>query len=474
MAVPSIPSLLKCPHYSLFLLAFLIPSTTYAQQSTHSPSRTMTVADKAALTRALNAEDQGRSQQAEPVLLDLVSRYPASFEATEALGLLYAEQGNFTDALPLLEKAASLSRSLAPAYANLGAAYLKLNRNEDAVRALKKAAALDPQNAQTQSNLGLALMQVKQPAQAAMALSIAARKNPADTDLLYNWALALFDAGQLAKAGEVLGGAPNVESSAQAQSLLGDIEEKQGHYQQAGEHMQKSATLDPSEANIYALGLEFLRHWTFDPGIKVFEAGMSRYPDSARLRMGLGIAKYANNDFSGAAPVFAQLLARDPDNDFYASLLGHSCSLIPDESPGCDALEGFAQRHPQNAAASTYAAASILHRPSSSENLNLARTLLDRAIAADPKSSEAYYQKGIVDQQQNLWQESIDPLEKAIALKSDFSKAHYRLGLAYSHSGQREKAQEQIALQQKFSQQEKDDLNAKFKEVTTFLVNQPQ
>lgn len=474
MAVPSISSLLKSSRPFLLLPACFMVSIAHSQQASHSVSHAMTATDKAALAHALDAEDQGHGEQAEPVLRELAERYPDNFGANEALGLLYAEQENFTAALPLLEKAAGLSRSSATAQANLGAAYLKLNRNEDAARTLKRAAALDPQNAQTQSNLGLALMQIKQPAQAAAAFSIAAKKNPANADLLYNWALALFDAGQFAKAGEVMTTAPNLSSSAQSQSLLGDIEEKQGHYQPAVQHMQVAASLNPSEANIYALGLEFLRHWTFDPAIKIFDSGIARYPDSTRLRMGLGIARYANNDFSGAAPVFAQLLVHDPDNDFYAGLLGHSCSLIPDESPGCDALENFAKRHPKNASASTYAAASILHRPSSQENLDLARTLLDRAIAADPKSYEAYYQIGILDQQQSRWQESVEPLEKAIALKPDFSKAHYRLGLAYSHTDQHEKAQEQIALQQKFSQQEKDDLNAKFKEVTTFLVNQKQ
>jgi thioredoxin-like negative regulator of GroEL len=76
-------------------------------------------------------------------------------------------------------------------------------------------------------------------------------------------------------------------------------------------------------------------------------------------------------------------------------------------------------------------------------------------------------------QYQSDWKDSVAELQAAIALKPEASKAHYRLALAYNHTGQRDKAQEEIELQKKYTDQEKNGLNARLKEITTFLVNTP-
>ena len=459
----------------LLFLQLLSPCPATGQAAKHlhagSPQKqSLSASDKMELTSALKAQDSGNRREAEAPLIDLAHRNPKSFDVAEALGLLYAESGEFTSAIPLLEKACALQGSSALALANLGAAYLKAGRDSDAVPVLDRSLARDPRNAQTLTSLGIALSQTGHPRQAASAFAKAAVENPRDPSLLYNWALALFNSGQTAQSAEVLSRVSDKDSSAQTQSLLGDIEEKQGHYEEAVAHLRAAANLDSSESNLYALGIEFLRHWTFDAAIKIFQFGIERYPSSSRLLLGLGIARYSMNDVAVAAPIFSKLLAADPDSTLYAELLGHSCSLMADASEGCDQLEGFADRHPSNATIATYAAASILHRPSTSENVSAARRLLDRAIAEQPTLAEPYYQMGLLEQYQSRWPESISPLERAIALKPSLSKAHYHLALAYSHAGARDKAHEEIALQKQYSQQEKDDLNAKFKEVTTFMV----
>jgi len=458
----------------LFLTVLLPWCLVAAAQVTPPGSaqpQAMTSADRAKLQRSLTAYDEGHPQEAEPILREIAASYPDNFEAAEALGLIYAESGKTSAALPLLQRATKLRPSMAAAWANLGAAYLKLNRTEDAVQALRKSAALDPKNPQTQSNLGQALMESRHPAEAAAAFASAASGDPQNADLLYNWALALFDAGKVQSAAEVLARLPGKEVSAPAQSLWADIEEKQGNYKSAAEHFQAAVDLDSSEPNLNALGIEFMRHWTFDAAIKVYEFGVSKYPASLRMKFGLGVAKYGNNDFRGAAPIFSELLAADPANSMYADLLGHTCSLLSDtKDTGCDQLVEFARQHPQNAAAAAFAAASILHRPEQEQDLALAQRLLDQAIRADPKLAEAYFQLGVLDQRQVRWAESAIALRKAIALRPEFAQAHYRLARAYMRLGKREQAQQEIALQERYSTLEKDNLNARLKAVTTFLV----
>ena len=444
-----------------------------AKSNNPASSTTMSSADVASLHQALDAYDQGKLDVAEPILRVLAVRYPKSFEANEALGSLYAESGDVTKALPYLQQACKAGPREAIAHANLGAAYLKLGKQQDAVRELDAAARIDPRNATTQSNLGQALQSLGRAEDASAAFGAAVLLDPENGDLRYNWAISLFDAGHFAESSQAMALIPNPETNSQVQALLGDIAEKQGRYQEAVKHLQAAAKLDPSEPNLYFLGFEFLQHWTFEPAIKMFEFGVRKYPSSQRMLLGLGIARYSMNDLAVAAPIFAQLLEADPESATYADLLGRSCSLMPDMSKGCEKLEGFADKHPKNATVATYAAASILHRSNQTDDLAVASRLLDQAIGLDPDLAEAHFQKGLLLQTRGQWKESVTELETAIKLKPGASKAHYRLALAYSHTGQRDKAEEQIALQKKYSEEEKDGLNARLKEVKTFLIATP-
>lgn len=456
---------------SWLLLFFTLPCISPAQVKPSASHDALSSAEQKQLQSALDAQEAGHLQDAESVLHTLSVHHPHNFEILESFGLLYVAQSDFTKAIPYLQRASAVSPRSAIASANLGAAYLKAGRQKEAIAALEKSSALDPGNADTQANLGIALMQDGQASRAAKAFAIAANSRPHDADLLYNWAVALLAANQAEKAADVGGRIPGAETSGQVQSLLADAAEHSGKFKEAVEHYEAAAKLDPSEANLYALGMEFVRHWTFEPATKVFEYGLTRYPGSARLLSGQGIALYANNDYAGAAKIFSGLLEKFPDNSTYAEILGHSCNLMPDASEGCETLVDFAVKHPGNASAETYGAAIVLHRTAEAKNLELARTLLEHAIAANPKLPEAYFQLGVLQQQQGKWEESKAALEQCLTLSPHLSRAHYRLGLAYSRLGDKAKARAEFDLQRKYSQEEKDQVNARLEEVTTFLVS---
>ena len=78
----------------------------------------------------------------------------------------------------------------------------------------------------------------------------------------------------------------------------------------------------------------------------------------------------------------------------------------------------------------------------------------------------------MLEQEGAHWRDSAAPLEKAIALKPTLAEAHYRLARAYSHLGRREDAAKEIALQQRYSKEQTASVDARLKEVTTFLTAQ--
>ncbi len=477
----------------------------------------MSAQDRRTLQTALDLYNAGQAAQAEPLLQALVRRYPTSFEANEALGGLYAEAGTPAKALPLLQQAAKSAPDDPIAQANLGATYLKLGRTVDAVQTLTRAADLDPENTVTASILGQALLLSGQPAAAAKAFTQAIKYSPADPDLLYNAALALFESGSISEADLTLNQIPPQARSDATHALAGDIDERLGRFQQAVAEFQTAAQLNPSEQNLYALTADLLRHWTWKQAAVVAQFGSSRYPESKHFQLAAGVAHYADNDYKAAVPIFAALLASDPDDLTAADLLGRSCNLLPEaeksDGPhnpgglseshqeatdpgapssrevkgwgpessntagvtGCSSIYSFALRHPGNAIIDTYAAVSLMrsaHTDSAKQQADLAeaRRLLQQAIAADPKNAEALYQIGVLDQTQLRWKESADVLERSVSLRPRSSEAHYRLSRAYAHLGQTEGARSEIALQQKLSQEEKNNLNARLAEVVTFVL----
>lgn len=436
-----------------------------------SPSGEITAADNHDFQQAMEWMDAGNSAAAEPVLRSLHQRHPQNYEINESLGLLYAGEGKLALATPLLSAAAHEKPDSDVAHANLGTAYLKLGRTADAARELAAAARLNPANAATQEALGQTWMLLKEPAKAAAAFQAALRADSGNADLLYNTALALDDCGQAAEAEPLLARMPNVESSAEAQSLYGDVDEQLAHYEDAAKHYANAVQLEPSEANLYMLGIEFLRHWTFDAAAKEFNAGVRLFPQSQRMHLGLGVALYGGGKYDEAIPVFADLLAENPGNNMYAELLGRTCTVLTEgDQPKCAGLIDYAQKHPKDAVLATYAATSILHQPANSSQLDLARHLLETAIAASPNLPEAHFGLGLLLQTESQWPQSIPELRTAIRLRPTYASAHYRLALALSHTGHHDEANAEIALEQKYNQQEQAGVDTRLKEVTTFLV----
>jgi predicted Zn-dependent protease len=459
----------------LFLLVSMAPVRLEAQpsmQNSYPGQSTAAAGDAQMFQQAQDAMQRGDFATARPLLVRLHARMPDSFAVNELLGLLYASQNNLTRALPPLEAAAKEQPDSDIARANLGATLLKLHRAPEAAHELQAAVRLNPRDPVSQENLGQAEMLLHRPAEAARAFGAALPLDPGNADLAYNDALALFDSGNYTLARETLSHMPGVELSASAQSLYGDIDEKLARYKQAAQHDLNAARLDPSESNIYVLGVELLRHWTFAPAIREFAAGVKRYPDSRRMRLGLGVAYYGNGNYDQAIPVLADLLAEDPDNPVYADLLGRTCTVLTEgNDPRCSTLVPFAEKHPQNATLATYAATSILHRPSNPQNLQTAQTLLQHAIAAAPQLAEAHMEMGVLLQTESKWAQSVAPLETAVRLKPDLAQAHYRLARAYAHLGQHERAEQQIALDQQYSKSQQQTLNARMQAITTLVVN---
>ncbi|QEE30242.1 tetratricopeptide repeat protein [Terriglobus albidus] len=461
------------------LLLCCVPLTlhgqTTAKQAVHPATCSLSPADAALARNALESYNKGDLEQAKPQLIKLAQTYPCQTELQAAAGMALADSGDNAGALPFLEHAHTQNRNDAAIAFNLGVAVMKsgnTKRAEEIFSNLVKRAPAKPDY-----HLALAEVQMQREEFAAAAASfekanaaLRAVNAPVSLDMRIDWATALLKNGQPAKAKDLLAD-PEPLKSAPAQEILAESEEKAGNYTEAVKHFQLAAQLDPSESMIFGFGNEMLQHWSFGSAIDIFKYGVSKYPSSELLQMGLGIAYFGNHSYDLAAQPFQSVLQRSPQNATAAELLGRSCEVASSASvAGCDTLQAFADAHPENAMASLYAASSILHQATDTRDTARAESLLQHSLKADPRLADAWYELGVLQHSRNQWDESAASLEHAVELRPAFPEAHYRLSRAYARLGKGDKAQAEIALQQKYAQQTKDENNRRMQEVITFLT----
>ena len=264
---------------------------------------------------------------------------------------------------------------------------------------------------------------------------------PGDYDNSYDLALAWLQTKNLAEARKLVLEMLSRQDRADLHNLLGDVEEAEGHVQQAAEQFETAARIDPSEKNLFDLGSDLMLHRGFEPALKVFVFGAERYPRSARLRVGLGTAYYATGQYDDAVETLCQAVDLAPTDTRALDFLGKMYDVSPrfaDEVT--KRLEHFARVYPDNAAANYYYALSLRRRALTAEpdrSWSEVEKLLLRAVKLNPKYSEAHLELGLLYDDERRDARAIGQYEAVIRLHgADLSRAHYRLGRLYQRIGQ--------------------------------------
>jgi predicted CXXCH cytochrome family protein len=126
---------------------------------------------------ALLLAAQGRSDEAETLLREVLAAYPELAEVRYSLGLLVAETGRMDEAAELLASAASGMPAYARAAYNAGLALSRVGRDVEAERMLRHAVLLEPSSYDILFALGDFLLRRGRPAEVA---TIAARLETID------------------------------------------------------------------------------------------------------------------------------------------------------------------------------------------------------------------------------------------------------------------------------------------------------
>jgi tetratricopeptide (TPR) repeat protein len=425
--------------------------------------------------------ESGHLPEAAAKLEKLVREVPESFEVHELLGLVYSGESQDAKASAHLEKAIRLKPDSAEARTNYATSLVRLQKPQLAEAEFKKAVELDPKNYNTSHNLGEFYVQAGNIEKGATFLERAQRIKPDAYDNGYDLSLAYLETGRLSDArrqvtdllrNELL----KQKDAAELHNLLGQIEEKDGNFVPAANEFEAAAHADPSEGNLFDWGSELLLHRTFDPAIEVFKHAAERYPNSPRLAIGLGMSLYSRGNYDDAVKALlkaADLNPSDPSCYYFLS-------KAYDSSPGqaeevIQRFRRFAELQPKNARALYYYAMSLWKGRRTQDagvDFRQIESLLKKSVELDPKLAEAHLQLGNLYSDQSRYADAVPEYKGALEINSDLADAHYRLGQAYVHTGQKDRAQEQLQVYQRLRAEHLAELDKQKAEIRQFVYSE--
>lgn len=418
----------------------------------------------------------GHLPEAAAQLENLVRDVPDSFEVHELLGLVYTGESQDALANPHLEKAVRLEPASAAARTNLATNLVRLGKLEGAQEQFKKAVALEPRNFDANHNLGELYVRMGKLPDAVPFLKEAQRISPSSYDNGYDLALAYLLTGRPAPARQLVQSLLQKKDTAELHNLLGQIEEKDGKFVAAVNELEIAAHQDPSESNLFDWASELLLHRTLEPAIEVFRKSTERHPNSPRLAIGLGIALYSRGNYDEAVKSLlraSDLSPSDPRSYFFLSKAYDSSPSQADEV--IQRFARFSELQPGDAWAFYYYAMSLWKGKRAQDpslDLHQIESLLTKAIALDPKLAEAHLQLGNLHSDQGQYAASIPEYLKALENNSDLADARYRLGQAYVHTGEKDKAQAQFQVYQQLRAEHLADLDKQMADIRQFVYSE--
>jgi tetratricopeptide (TPR) repeat protein len=211
-----------------------------------------------------------------------------------------------------------------------------------------------------------------------------------------------------------------------------------------GNRLHKTPALPPNltEDQFLSHGSELLLQKQFADAAGIFKAGIARFPESAKLQSGLGVADYACGRYDEAVRNLLRatdLAPLDP-RPYRLLAMAYNASKLQSEEVS-KRLERWTRLEPANALAYYYQALALWKgMPVEHSDTSRVEGLLKRAAELDPRLADAPLQLGNLYAEQGRYGEAIREYQQAIKLQPDLAVAHYRLAQVYRRTGDKSAA----------------------------------
>ena len=299
-----------------------------AQSAIQAKQRTLSPASAAPLLeRAVQLHRAGQISQAEALYRQALDINPNQPDALHLLGVIAAQNGNFSQSAQLIEQAIKKNPRNPVFHNNLGNAYRQID--DDSMRCIasyREAIKLDSGYAEAHNNLGNALKRKGDLATAIIHYKAALKRNPALVEAALGLGNSLQQLGQTEGACEVFTQLINNQpNSSEAFISLGASQFKLGRFNEAESSLLQALRLNRGSASAYYnLGLVLNAQERFEPAAESLSMAIKLKPDYPEAFFHLGLALQANNLHQAAEQALKKSFELDPKNSLALIRLSES------------------------------------------------------------------------------------------------------------------------------------------------------
>ena len=188
---------------------------------------------------------------------------------------------------------------------------------------------------------------------------------------------------------------------------------------------------------------------TYEPAIRepvseAYDDARERPHDAARNGI-LGMVLYAHEQYEFAAPCFERAHALDPGEGRWAYYLGRAQFYLARYDRAVASLGETLRLRPGYLPAEVRLALALLDADRQDESLRVYQGLERRY----PGTAEVHYGLGRIHASRGETRSAVTHLSRACELSPTFGAAHFALARAYRDLGEKQKAQQHLALYQK-------------------------
>ncbi|HEV2495104.1 MAG TPA: tetratricopeptide repeat protein [Terriglobia bacterium] len=231
-------------------------------------------------------------------------------------------------------------------------------------------------------------------------------------------------------------------------ALLGVAEEKSGHTKEAYDAFEQGILTNPADAqnylNIATLACE---HLNYDLAAEILTSGIKRIPNSHELFLSRGIAYTLKAQFALAQGDYNRAIELAPSDAGSYLAMGLSQLEAGDLDGAVRSFERSSERDSKDALAYYFVAEALIQKGVSpgTATFGQAEQATDAAISLDSGFAYAYRDRAKLELQAKETDRAIADLERARAADPKSSSIAYLLGQAYQQKGRDSEAKELFA-----------------------------
>jgi len=272
---------------------------------------------------AQQLQSEGKLEQAEILLNQIVSRTPSHAYALHLLGIINHQVGKSTLAIHLIEQAIHCNPHVALFHSNLGEMYRLLKAIDLSISCGQKAVTLDPNSANAWSNLGITYYDAKQYEQAKDCHQRALAINPQLSCSLNNLGSIHKTQDHTTLAIEYYQAAISASPHfIEPLNNLGVLFLQKQEFKQAQEHLNQAIVLAPTFADAHCnLGLALLGLEQSANALMHFEKALQLKPDYAEAYYGFAKVYLHLHHFTDSECAIRKAMTLNPEQVAFYQLL---------------------------------------------------------------------------------------------------------------------------------------------------------